>query len=85
MGTGGSGAIRDTIRVPEACTAKLALRYQAPDGTLSMRVRVGTSPVEEPVTIQDITELIARYLQSDSNITIGDITTPISRYLEQAE
>lgn len=43
----------------------------------------GENPVPEAVTIEDITELIAKYLEEGSTVTITDITELIAKYLEQ--
>ncbi|MBO4451029.1 MAG: glycosyl hydrolase family 98 [Bacteroidaceae bacterium] len=46
LGTNTKASIRDTISVPQACTAKLALRYQAPaDLRLSVRINNKTQAV----------------------------------------
>jgi hypothetical protein len=38
---------------------------------------------EKPVTVEDITNLIDRYLNSDGEITLEDITNLIDQFLEQ--
>ncbi len=40
-------------------------------------------PKDEPVTVEQITNLIDQYLQNDGSITIQDITDLIDKYLEQ--
>lgn len=45
--------------------------------------RFNPIPKATPVTIDDITDLIALYLTDGTTVTIDDITSLISRYLEQ--
>ena len=45
---------------------------------------VNPIPKDEPVTVEQITNLIDQYLQNDSSITIEDITSLIDKYLEQS-
>lgn len=52
------------------------------DGLISFAFMGGAKTV---VTINDITELIARYLNDDNDITIDDITALIDRYLAQED
>lgn len=53
---------------------------------LGMRVYNGEDidePVEEPVTVEDISRLIDKYLEGVEGITIEDITALIDKYLSQ--
>jgi hypothetical protein len=53
---------------------------------LGMRVYNGEDidePVEEPVTVEDISRLIDKYLEGIGDITIEDITALIDKYLSQ--
>ncbi|MBQ9363621.1 MAG: hypothetical protein IJT97_09435, partial [Bacteroidaceae bacterium] len=71
------------IRIAGFCSAGADQKVYVTDMFLSMDgVNPGPAP-EPPVTIEQITELIDKYLQDDASVTIQDITELIDKYLEQ--
>jgi len=56
-------------------------------GEVSQYIDSSILPEEQPVTVEDITNLIAQYLSGENNgkITIEDITQLIDKYLQQQQ
>ena len=56
-------------------------------GEVSQYIDSSILPEEKPVTVEDITNLIAQYLSGENNgkITIEDITQLIDKYLQQQQ